>query len=58
METTMNYRGKIRYSYDTMKPTALTALFRRLARFFKSLLETRKQNPMGLDNAMSARLYL
>ena len=39
METTMNYRGITRYSYSTMKPTALTALFRRLARFFKSLLE-------------------
>lgn len=26
--------------------------------FLKALFETRKQNPMGLDNAMSARLYL
>ena len=58
METTMNYRGKIRYSYDTMRPTALTRFLHRIARFFKSVLETRKQNPMGLDNAMSARLYL
>ena len=53
METTMT-----RYSYDTMKPIALTTLSYRIKRFLKSLLETRKQNPMGLDNAMSARLYL
>ena len=58
METTMNYRGKIRYSYDTMRPAALTRFLHRLARFLKALFETRKQNPMGLDNAMSARLYL
>ena len=54
----MNYGGITRYRSSTMKPTALTALFRRLARFFKALFETRKQNLMGLDNAMSARLYL
>lgn len=53
METTMT-----RYSYDTMKPIALTRFLHRLARFFKALFETRKQNPMGLDNAMSARMYL
>ena len=58
METTMNFRGKTRYSYDTMRPTILTTLSHRFAAFFKSLLETRKQNPMGLDNAMSARMYL
>ena len=58
METTMNFRGKTRYSYSTVKPTALTTLTHRLASFIKKLLETRKQNPMGLDNAMSARMYL
>ena len=58
METTMNYRGITRYSYSTMKPTALTTLSYRIKRFLKALFETRKQNPMGLNNAMSARLYL
>ena len=58
METTMNYRGITRYSYDTMRPTTLTRFLHRMARFLKALFETRKQNPMGLDNAMSARLYL
>ena len=53
METTMT-----RYSYDTMKPIALTTLSYRMKRFLKALFETRKQNPMGLDNAMSARMYL
>ena len=53
METTMT-----RYNYDTMKPIALTTLSHRMAAFLKALFETRKQNPMGLDNAMSARLYL
>ena len=33
-------------------------LLEKLARFFKALFQTRKQNPHGLNDAMSARLYL
>ena len=55
METTMNYRGNVHALTTT---TALNTLSYRMRRFLKALFETRKQNPMGLDNAMSARLYL
>ena len=55
MQTTMNYRGVTRYSYDTTKPTAF---FRRMVGFFKAALATRKTNEYGLSNAMEARLYL
>lgn len=58
MQTTMNYRGVTRYSYDTTKPIALTAFFRRMVSFFKAALATRKNNEHGLSNAMEARLYL
>lgn len=58
MQTTMNYRGAIRYSYDTTRPTALTALIRRMVSFFKAALATRKANEHDLSNAMEARLYL
>lgn len=58
MQTTMNYRGITRYSYDTTKPIALTAFFRRMVSFFKAALATRKNNPHSLSNDMSARLYL
>ena len=54
MQTTMNYRGVTRYSYDTTRPT----LFRRMISFFKAALATRKTNEHGLSNAMEARLYL
>ena len=55
MQTTMNYRGVTRYSYDTIKPIAF---FRRMVGFFKAALATRKNNEHGLSNAMEARLYL
>ena len=55
MQTTMNYRGVTRYSYDTTKPIAF---FRRMVGFFKATLATRKTNEYGLSNAMEARLYL
>ena len=55
MQTTMNYRGITRYSYDTTRPTAF---FRRMVSFFKAALATRKNNEHGLSNAMEARLYL
>ena len=55
METTMNYRSNAHALNTT---TALTTLSYRMKRFLKALFETRKQNPMGLDNAMSARMYL
>ena len=58
MQTTMNYRGITRYSCDTTRPTALTALFGRMVCFFKAALATRKANAHGLSNAMEARLYL
>ena len=54
MQTTMNYMGITRYSYDTTRPT----LFRRMVSFFKAALATRKTNEYGLSNAMEARLYL
>jgi len=31
---------------------------RRLARFIKAMFDTKKENPMGLDNRMLARMYL
>ena len=52
MQTTMNFRGVTRYSYDTTKPTALIALFRRLVSFFKSALAVKKTNEHGLSNAI------
>ena len=58
MQTTMNYRGVTRYSYDTTRPTALIAFFRRMVSFFKAALATKKTNEHGLSNAMEARLYL
>jgi len=58
MESTMNYRGITRYSYDTTRPTALTAFIHRMVSFFKTVLATRKANAHGLSNAMEARLYL
>ena len=58
MESTMNFRGVIRYSYDTTRPTALTAFFCRIVRFFKAAMAVRKTNAHGLSNAMEARLYL
>ena len=58
MQSSMNYRGITRYSYDTTRPTALTAFFRRMVGFFKAALATRKTNEYGLSNAMEARLYL
>ena len=54
METTMNYRGAVRYSYIYTKP----GIFSRLVRFFKAALETKAANPCGLSDAMAARLYL
>ena len=54
MQTTRNYRGVTRYSYDTTRPT----LFRRMVSFFKAALATRKTNEHGLSDAMEARLYL
>ena len=58
MQTTMNYRGVTRYSYDTTRPTALATLLRRVIGFFRATLATRKTNAHGLSNAMEARLYL
>ena len=46
------------YSYDTTRPTALIAFFRRMVSFFKAALATKKTNEHGLSNAMEARLYL
>ena len=49
------------YAY-TMNRTAVRAIkpgrLRRLLQFFKALFEVREKNPMGVDNATSARLYL
>ena len=58
MENTMNYRGVTRYSYVVTKPTFITTLFRRVARFFMAALAVRKTPAHGLSNAMEARLYL
>ena len=33
-------------------------MFRKLARFIKSLFRPRRRNPHNLDNVRSARLYL
>ena len=58
MQNTMNYRGITRYSYDTTRPTALAAIFRRMISFIKAAMATKKANEHGLSNAMEARLYL
>ena len=54
MQSTMNYRGTVRYEYTTVKP----GIFRRIANFFKAALAVKKTNEHGLSNAMEARLYL
>ena len=54
MQTTMNYRGITRYSYDITKPTALTAIFCRMVSFFKAALATGKANAYGLSSATEA----
>lgn len=54
METTMNYRGIVRYSFTYTKPS----IFSRLVRFLRAALETKPANPCGLSNAMAARMYL
>ena len=52
----MNYKANNTARYTCEAPT--TDIFIRVARFLKSMFETRKRNPYGLSDAMSARLYL
>lgn len=54
MENTMNIRGITANS----RAFQSTGLLKSLARFVKAMFGTREQNPLGLNDAMAARMYL
>jgi len=54
MEMTMNVR-EAAHGHNAVRFAEFT---RRLARFIKAILDTKKEKPLGLDNRMLARMYL